>query len=137
MEKSKIGDVTLLKSERQNLFFCCKLITQEKTYEFVTNYWSEDQRNVQKLLKNMKKVIGISQKLINRWTLEERLHKNQKIDKHIQEQKILERYVAEDNCIGKGRAKQNVAFHGIGDKIRVYGNENFLGMMEILQILIQ
>ncbi|XP_056848831.1 uncharacterized protein LOC108820014 [Raphanus sativus] len=80
------------------------LFRQDKLTNLLATTGSDDWRNVSKLLKEHEKGHKHITCMIQWLELEERLQKNQTIDKHIQEElnkekKTLERCVAEDNCI--------------------------------------
>lgn len=116
--------------------FCCKLfITQDKNASQLATIGYNDWRNVSKMLreheKSHKHIICMTQ-----WMeLEVRLQKNQTIDKYMQDEINKEKAHWRDVLLRiiamvKGLAKNNLAFRGRNDKIRVDGNGNFLGMLE-------
>ncbi|XP_013614845.1 PREDICTED: uncharacterized protein LOC106321072 [Brassica oleracea var. oleracea] len=116
--------------------FCCKLFTQDRNASQIATSGYNDWRNLSKMLKEHEKshkhIICMTQ-----WIeLEVRLKTNQTIDKHIQEEVNKEKQYWRDVLLRivalvKGLAKQNMAFRGRSDKIRVAGNGNFLGMIEV------
>ncbi|XP_013639654.1 PREDICTED: zinc finger MYM-type protein 1-like [Brassica oleracea var. oleracea] len=110
---------------------------QDKLTNLLATTGSNDWRNVSKLLKEHEKGHKHITCMIQWLELEERLQKNQTIDKHIQEELNKEKKHWRDVLLRiialvKGLAKQNVAFRGSSDKIYVDGNGNFLGMVEVL-----
>ena len=109
---------------------------QDKLTNLLATTGSDDWRNVSKLLKEHEKGHKHITCMIQWLELEERLQKNQTIDKHIQEELNKEKKHWRDVflriiALVKGLAKQNVAFRGSSDKIYVDGNGNFLGMVEV------
>ncbi|XP_022552196.1 zinc finger MYM-type protein 1-like [Brassica napus] len=109
---------------------------QDKLTNLLATTGSDDWRNVSKLLKEHEKGHKHITCMIQWLELEERLQKNQTIDKHIQEELNKEKKHWRDVLLRiialvKGLAKQNVAFRGSSDKIYVDGNGNFLGMVEV------
>ncbi|KAF8087514.1 hypothetical protein N665_0581s0003 [Sinapis alba] len=116
--------------------FCCKLFTQDRNANQIATSGYNDWRNLSKMLKehvkSHKHIICMTQ-----WIeLEVRLKTNQTIDKHIQEEVNKEKQYWRDVLLRvislvKGLAKQNMAFRGRSDKIRVAGKGTFWGMIEV------
>ncbi|EOA18961.1 hypothetical protein CARUB_v10007596mg [Capsella rubella] len=99
--------------------FCCKLFTQDKNICQLATTGYSDWRN-----------------------LEVRLKKKQTIDKHMQakinkEKKHWRDVLLRIIALVKGLAKKNIAFRGSSDKIHEDNNGNFLGMVEIQQLILK
>ncbi|XP_048621665.1 zinc finger MYM-type protein 1-like [Brassica napus] len=112
---------------------CCKLFTHNQSHLVSKGF--NDWKNILERLRHHE-TSHEHIKCMSQWMeLELRLQKNQTIDKHIQEELSKERNHWKDVMVRifslvKTLAKQNLAFRGRKEKLKVDGNGNFLSFID-------
>ncbi|KAF8109067.1 hypothetical protein N665_0103s0022 [Sinapis alba] len=125
------------KIKYQIFCFCCKLFTRDKNSNQLATTGYSDWRNISKMLREHEKSHKHIICMTSWMELEVRLQKNLTIDKYVQEEINKEKSYWRDVllriiAVVKGLAKNNIAFHGLKNKIGQDGNGNFLGMIEVI-----